>query len=138
MIDKDITETLLTAAQKVKNRAYAPYSHYQVGAALLTKSGQIYVGCNIENASYGATNCAERTALFSAIASGEKDFEAIALVGGYENQIDGHIVPCGICCQALSEFCDKDFLIIIKNEESYRTIKLQDLFPYAFSSQNLK
>lgn len=137
MLDENNILSLLEKAKQARNRAYAPYSHYRVGAALLAKSGKVYHGCNVENASFGATNCAERTALFSAIVDGLHDFEAIAVVGGLNETLDDSILPCGICCQALSEFCSKDFPIILTKGNSYRVVTLGELFPYAFSSQNL-
>lgn len=137
MLEKNTIITLLEEAKQARDRAYAPYSHYRVGAALLAKNGNVYPGCNVENASFGATNCAERTALFSAIADGVLDFEAIAVVGGLNETLDDSILPCGICCQALSEFCNKDFPVILTKGDSYRVLTLGDIFPYTFSSQNL-
>lgn len=137
MLEKNTIITLLEKAKQARDRAYAPYSHYRVGAALLAKNGNVYPGCNVENASFGATNCAERTALFSAIADGVLDFEAIAVVGGLNETLDDSILPCGICCQALSEFCNKDFPVILTKGDSYRVLTLGDIFPYTFSSQNL-
>ena len=136
MINENIAIELLKHAKIARKNAYAPYSHYHVGAALLAKNGKTYLGCNIENASFGATNCAERTALFSAIAEGVHEFEAIAVVGGIHQTIDESILPCGICCQALSEFCEKELPIILSQGDSFRVITLGELFPHAFSSQN--
>lgn len=137
MINEKEALYLLETAKKARQNAYAPYSGYLVGAALLAKDGAVYIGCNVENASFGATNCAERTALFSAIAGGVRDFQAIAVVGGTYGSLDETILPCGICCQALSEFCAQDFPIVLAKEESYRIVTLKELFPHAFSSQNL-
>lgn len=137
MINEKITIQLLETANQARENAYAPYSKYRVGAALLARNGNIYVGCNIENASFGATNCAERTALFSAISDGVREFEAIAIVGGVDNTIDESILPCGICCQVMSEFCTKDFPVILPYKDSYRIVTLGEIFPHAFSSQNL-
>ena len=137
MIDERDIMRLLEQANMARENAYAPYSKYRVGAALLAKDGEVFFGCNVENASYGATNCAERTALFSAVANGIRDFQAIAVVGGMGDVLDEAILPCGICCQALSEFCSKEFPIILTHKDSYRVITLGDLFPNAFSSQNL-
>ena len=137
MLEKNTIIGLLEKAKQARDRAYAPYSYYRVGAALLAKNGNVYPGCNVENASFGATNCAERTALFSAIADGVLDFEAIAVVGGLNETLDDSILPCGICCQALSEFCNKDFPVILTKGDSYRVLTLGDIFPYTFSSQNL-
>lgn len=111
-------QELLAIAQQARQRAYAPYSHFAVGAALLTKSGKVYPGCNIENASFGATNCAERTAFFSAVFAGEREFEAIAIVGGPEDTKNHRFCPpCGICRQVMREFCDLDFKIYLENGE---------------------
>lgn len=137
MMDRTIAIQLLETAKKARRNAYAPYSKYHVGAALLAKNGKVYIGCNVENASFGATNCAERTALFTAIADGVRDFEAIAVAGGLGDALDEGILPCGICCQALSEFCTKDFPVILTNENSYRILTLGELFPHSFSSENL-
>lgn len=137
MIDERDIVRLLESAKNARENAYAPYSKYRVGAALLAKDGEVFLGCNVENASFGATNCAERTALFSAVANGVREFQAIAVVGGLGEGLDETILPCGICCQALSEFCPKEFPIILAQGDSYRVITLGELFPYAFSSQNL-
>lgn len=137
MIHEKVAIQLLEKAKAARLNAYAPYSNYHVGAALLTENGKVYVGCNVENASFGATNCAERTALFSAIADGVRQFEAIAVAGGLGDTLDESILPCGICCQALSEFCDKDFPVILTKGDSYRILTLGELFPHAFSSKNL-
>ena len=118
--------------------SYAPYSGYHVGAALLAKNGNIYAGCNIENASYGATNCAERTAFFKAVSEGVKDFEAIAIVGApadaaAENTFSEYAYPCGICRQVMQEFCKKDFgIIVAKSTEDYKKYTLQELLPFGF------
>ena len=137
MINEKITIQLLETANQARENAYAPYSKYRVGAALLAQNGNVYTGCNIENASFGATNCAERTALFSAISDGVREFEAIAIVGGVDHTIDEAILPCGICCQVMSEFCTKDFPVILPYKDSYRIVTLGEIFPHAFSSQNL-
>ena len=137
MINEKEAVYLLETAKKARQNAYAPYSGYLVGAALLAKNGEVYIGCNVENASFGVTNCAERTALFSAIADGAREFQAIAVVGGTYDNLDETILPCGICCQALSEFCAQDFPIVLTKEKSYRIMTLKELFPHAFSSQNL-
>ena len=137
MIDTTKAKQLLETAKKARLNAYAPYSHYHVGAALLAQNGKTYIGCNVENASFGVTNCAERTALFSAIADGMHEFEAIAVAGGLGETLDDSILPCGVCCQALSEFCKMDFPVIFTSKDSYRVLTLGELFPYAFSSQNL-
>ncbi len=126
-------QKLIRAALEARKNSYSPYSGYSVGAALLTSDGKIFTGCNIENASYGATMCAERTALFTAVAAGCKKFEAIAIVGGKADEEDLPY-PCGICRQALSEFCDRDFKIIIaKNENDFEEYTLSDMLPHSFT-----
>ncbi len=120
-------DALIAAAQQVRKNAYAPYSQFQVGAALLGKSGRIYVGCNVENASYGLTICAERNAVFSAIAAGEREFVALVVAGK-----DAQVFPCGACRQVLSEFCD-DLPIRIVGENGEQTeTSLRELLPHAF------
>jgi len=127
-------EKLVRLASEAMKRAYAPYSGYFVGAALLTKAGKVYTGCNIENSAYGPTNCAERTAFFKAVSEGERDFAAIAVVGGKGGEITGIFPPCGVCRQVMQEFCDPDFLIHMggKNGE-IQTVSLENLLPYGFS-----
>lgn len=132
---------LILEAKKAREHAYAPYSHHTVGAALVSKSGAIYHGCNIENAAYGPTNCAERTAFFKAVYDGVREFEKIAIVGGVEGT-DGNVpcAPCGVCRQVMMEFCNPDdFKIILaagENEEI--ELLLRDLLPYGFGPGNLK
>ena len=107
------TEELIKAAMEAKEHAYAPYSHFRVGAALLTKSGKVYQGCNIENAGYSPTNCAERTAFFKAVYEGEREFAAIAINGDG----DDYLYPCGVCRQVMAEFCEPDtFRIFVPKE----------------------
>ena len=129
---KPTNAELISAAKEAAKKAYSPYSNFCVGAALLTKSGKIYKGCNIENSSFSVTNCAERTALFSAVADGEREFEAIAIVGGKNGTFSEPCFPCGVCRQALSEFCDKDTRIIIADGDSYKEYTLADLLPESF------
>lgn len=129
---------LFIIAKEAMRNSYAPYSNYNVGAALLCKSGKIYMGCNVENASYSLTNCAERTALFSAIANGEKEFEAICIVGGKKGEITDYAMPCGACRQALSELCDAGFKVIIGIDESnIIEYTLKELLPFSFNKSNL-
>lgn len=134
-----IKELIQTALDARKN-AYAPYSHYQVGAALLSSDGTIYSGCNIENASYGATNCAERTAFFSAVNEGKRDFRAIAITGGLEGgEISDYAVPCGICRQIMQEFCGDDFQVIVaKNTEDFRQYPLSEILPFGFDGDKIR
>lgn len=136
---------LLQYALEARKKSYSPYSHFQVGAALLTKDGQVYKGCNIENAAYGPTNCAERTAFFKAVSEGVFDFEAIAIVGGMEGADRLELcAPCGVCRQVMMEFCDPEqFAIILgtgteQGIEEIRTYKLKDLMPMGFGPENLK
>ena len=125
-------ELILQAEQAMKN-AYAPYSGFTVGAALLAKSGKVYTGCNVENASFGVTNCAERTALFKAVSEGERGFVSIAIVGGKGGKVGDFCYPCGVCRQALSEFTDISFKILLKNGEGdIISTTLYDLLPNAF------
>lgn len=132
-------DELITTAIKMTEKSYAPYSHFHVGAALLDKNGKIWTGCNVENAAYGPSNCAERTAVFKAVSEGVKEFQAIAIAGGAENS-DGKVViqdfcpPCGVCRQVLSEFCSKDFKIILVNGKSeIKEFTLGELLPQSFS-----
>ncbi len=129
---------LFILAKEAMQNSYAPYSNYNVGAALLTKNGYIYKGCNIENASYSVTCCAERVALFSAIASGENEFEAICIVGGKNGELSDYAMPCGVCRQALSEFCDEDFKVYVGiNENDIKGFNLSELLPYSFNKSKL-
>lgn len=132
---------LLEEAKKARLKAYTPYSNFKVGAALLTKSGKVYLGCNIENATYTPTNCAERTAFFKAVSEGEREFEKIAIVGAKDGE-DANVMcsPCGVCRQVMTEFCDpKEFQIILANgENTCRVMTLEELLPCGFSSSNLK
>lgn len=124
---------LIKAAVKAAENAYVPYSHFTVGAALITKEGKIYTGCNIENSAYSPTNCAERTAFFKAVSEGERDFAAIAVVGGKNGDFSDFCSPCGVCRQVMAEFCQEDFTIIMgKADGSYRTATLRELLPERF------
>lgn len=129
---------LMHSAQKARENSYSPYSHFRVGAALLTKSGKVYTGCNVENAGFSATNCAERTAIFKAVSEGERDFEAIAIIGGRDGETSAFCAPCGVCRQVIAEFCNKDFKIILGNEENYKIYTLETLLPFAFTDRDLK
>ena len=131
-------KSLIIEAQKIRESSYSPYSHFQVGAALLTKSGKVYTGCNIENAGYSATNCAERTAIFKAVSEGERDFEAIAIVGGKKGSAPSFCAPCGVCRQVIAEFCKNDFKIVLGNSEKYEVYTLETLLPFAFTDKDLK
>ncbi len=129
---------LMQRAVAARKMAYAPYSGFRVGAALLGKSGKVYTGCNVENAGYSPTNCAERTALFKAISEGEREFVSIAIVGGRYEEIAPFCAPCGVCRQALAEFCDSDFRVILGNEENIRSFTFGELLPFAFGKNDLK
>ena len=138
---------LIRSAFQARKRAYTPYSRFQVGAALLAKNGTVYQGCNIENASYPATNCAERTAFYKAVSEGVREFQAIAIVGGSvlypkaaeENQCTDLCSPCGICRQVMREFCKPDFkIILVKSEEEWKIYTLSELLPEGFGPENLE
>jgi len=125
---------LVEKALKYRERAYAPYSNFKVGAAVLFESGKVYGGCNIENASFGATNCAERTAIFKGISEGEVKIKAIALVGS----LNEYTYPCGICRQVLGEFGDENLKVILgKNGEDYIVTDMKTIFPGAFIKENI-
>ena len=123
------------AALDARQNAYCPYSHFAVGAAVLAKSGKIYAGCNIENATQGPGVCAERAALYKAVSEGEREFLAVAVAGGPEGrEPDGFCPPCGVCRQALAEFCAGEMpVILVKNSEETEVYRLKELFPLAFS-----
>ena len=131
-------EKLIELAKEAMKRAYAPYSAFQVGAALLCGDGTVYQGCNIENAAYGPSNCAERTAIFKAVYDGKRDLTAMAICGGKDGIITGACPPCGVCRQVLREFCQDDFIIyIVGAEGSYESCTLGELLPHSFSPNNL-
>ena len=125
-------EELCKLAIEAMAHAYAPYSGFKVGAALLCADGTVYQGCNIENAAYSPTNCAERTAFFKAVYDGHRDFTAIAVCGGKDGVITGAFPPCGVCRQVMREFCGDDFLIYLVNEKGFETVTLSDLLPFGF------
>ena len=130
-------ENLMELAKEAMEKAYAPYSHCQVGAALLCADGTVYQGCNIENAAYGPTNCAERTAIFKAVYDGHRDFTAIAVCGGMEGKITGSFPPCGVCRQVLREFCKDDFTVYLETADgTIQTLTLAQLLPYSFGADN--
>lgn len=131
---------LIDIALEARQMAYTPYSHHKVGAALLTKDGKVYRGCNIESASYTPSNCAERTAFFKAVSEGEREFEAIAIVGGFEDSpVLRLCAPCGVCRQVMMEFCDPEtFEIILCDEkDELHTYKLEELLPLGFGPSNM-
>ena len=128
-------EELVALAVEAMAHAYVPYSGYQVGAALLTSDGRVYQGCNIENASYTPTVCAERTAFFKAVYDGVRDFSAIAVVGGKNGEITGFFPPCGVCRQVMREFCGDDFTVYLGGANGeIMTLTLKDILPYSFSA----
>ena len=135
-------EQLIENAIEARKMAYTPYSKYKVGAALLSSDNKIIKGCNIENAAYGPTNCAERTAFFKAVSEGVKEFSAIAIVGGLENETDlfsGYAFPCGVCRQVMREFCDSEFEIVVaRSVTDYKVYTLGELLPECFGPDNLK
>lgn len=130
---------LIEQAIEARSHAYTPYSHFQVGAALLTKQGKVYKGCNIENAAYTPSNCAERTAIFKAVSEGEREFAAIAIVGSMEGESNTMPTgPCGVCRQVMAEFCSLDMPVIIaKSPADYITMTLGELLPLSFGPANL-
>lgn len=134
----DEKELCKAAIDAMKN-AYVPYSGYKVGAALLTDSKKVYNGCNIENAAYSPTVCAERVAFFNAISSGERKFRAIAVAGGKDGVISGAFPPCGVCRQVMAEFCSPDFaILVVTGTDSYKKYSLNELLPEAFTPKNIE
>lgn len=132
-------EDLCVLAVKATENAYVPYSGYRVGAALLTKSGKVYTGCNIENASYSPTVCAERTAIFKAVSEGEHKFLKIAVAGGKNGEITGEFPPCGVCRQVMAEFCGEDFeILVVKGENSFTKYKFSEILPFSFNPKHIK
>ena len=138
-MNREIIEEMIELAVKQLKYAYAPYSGFCVGAVLRTKSGRYYTGCNIENAAYTPTNCAERTAFFKAISEGERAFEAICIVGGKQGELTAYTAPCGVCRQVMMEFCNpEDFRIILAmGKEDYKIYTLKELLPLGFGVDNL-
>lgn len=138
-LNDDTCRRLIREAIQSLKYSYTPYSEFKVGAALLTKELKIYTGCNIENAAYSPTNCAERTAFFKAVSEGKRVFQAIAIVGGKNGKITDYCPPCGVCRQVMMEFCDpKTFLVILaKSEDDYWLYTLEELLPMGFGPMNL-
>ena len=125
---------LCKAAIDAMKNAYVPYSGYRVGAALMTEDGKLFTGCNIENASFSPTVCAERTAFFKAVYDGHRDFAAIAVCGGKDGVITGAFPPCGVCRQVMREFCADDFVIYLIHDTGFEAVTLSQLLPYSFSA----
>lgn len=132
---------LIALAVRARKNAYIPYSHYAVGAALIAGSGKVYTGCNIENAAYGPTNCAERTAIFKAVSEGEREIKVLAVVAAPEEReapFENYALPCGVCRQVMSEFAADDMRVLLaKSEDDYLDMSLDDILPLRFSSKEL-
>ena len=139
MADQKKIEELIDIAIEMTKKSYAPYSGFTVGAALLTKDGRIFTGCNIENAAYTPTNCAERTAFFKAVSEGVREFSAIAIAGGQNGIISQVTAPCGVCRQVMMEFCDSDTFEIYMavDKSNYKKATLKELLPEGFGPANL-
>ena len=128
---------LVEKAVKALENSYSPYSGFKVGAALLTKDGRVFVGCNIENASYPAGICAERSAIGNAVSAGAREFLKIAIAGGKNGEITDYCPPCGICRQVLSEFCGEDFEILLYNGKTVKSYRLSELLPHGFGREEV-
>lgn len=142
MLNNDTRTKLIRSAIEARRSAYAPYSEYYVGAALMCADGDIITGCNVENASYGATNCAERTAVFKAVSEGKRSFCAIAIAGGKHSEtgeVLDYAYPCGVCRQVLREFCipSEMTVIVCRSETDYKEMTLKELLPNSFGPENL-
>ena len=130
---------LMRLAEEARKLSYCPYSHFAVGAALLTCDGKVYTGCNIESASYTPTNCAERTAVFKAVSEGEREFAAIAIIGAPEGEKGRFCAPCGVCRQVLREFCEPEtFRVLLGTTEGVTSYTLAELLPVSFGPADLK
>ena len=138
-MDKQTVQKMIDLAIGQLAFSYVPYSGFRVGASLLTESGKIYTGCNIENASYTPTNCAERTAFFKAVSEGERKFKAICVVGGADGVLTAYAQPCGVCRQVMMEFCDPDTfqIILATDREQYEIFTLKEMLPMGFGPKNL-
>ncbi len=140
MVSEEIKRGLVAKALEARKKAYTPYSHHKVGAALLGTNDVVYTGCNIENAAYTPSNCAERTAFFKAVSEGQTEFKAIAIVGGMEDlEVLPFCAPCGVCRQVMREFCKADFEIILaKSVDEIKTYTLLEMLPEGFGPENLE
>lgn len=138
-MDKELVQKMIALATEQLNYSYAPYSNFKVGAALLTKAGKLYTGCNIENAAYTPTNCAERTAFFKAVSEGEREFQAICIVGGKDGVLTEYAAPCGVCRQVMMEFCNPETfqIILATGREQYEIFTLKEMLPLGFGPDNL-
>ena len=128
-------EELNALALSMRQRSHSPYSHFRVGAALECSDGTVFTGCNIENAAYGPTNCAERTAIFKAVYDGQRDFVAIAVCGGKDGVITSAFPPCGVCRQVMREFCEDDFMLYLVDEKGFEAASLAEILPFSFSAR---
>ena len=128
---------LMEKANEMRKTSYVPYSHFRVGAVLVTKDGKEYTGCNFENASFPATVCAERTAFAKAISEGEREFACIAIVGGREGEISPVCAPCGVCRQVMSEFCGSDFEVVLGTPDKFKVFKFDEVLPMRFTGDEL-
>lgn len=139
MVEKEQIRELVRTAIRQTEYSYVPYSGFRVGAALLAQNGCVYTGCNIENAAYTPSNCAERTAFFKAVSEGVKEFSAICVVGGKDGVLEEYAPPCGVCRQVMMEFCDPETfeIILAVSEETYEVFLLKDLIPKGFGPANL-
>ncbi len=138
-MDKKRIEEMIDLAIEQLKYSYTPYSHFKVGAALLTRDGKLYMGCNIENAAYTPTNCAERTAFFKAVSEGEREFQAICVVGGKDGVLTEYAAPCGVCRQVMMEFCNPETfrIILATSKEQYDIFTLKEMLPLGFGPDNL-
>ena len=138
-MDKKLAEEMIELAIGQLQYSYTPYSGFKVGAVLLTKDGKFYTGCNIENAAFTPTNCAERTAFFKAVSEGEREFRAICIVGGKDGALTEYAAPCGVCRQVMMEFCDPETfqIILATGKEQYEIFTLKELLPQGFGPTNL-
>ncbi len=133
MLEQAVIKRMIIDAQAARDKAYAPYSSFRVGAAVYTENGQIYSGCNVENSSYGAANCAERTAIYKAVSEGHRHIKAVAVVAGMKSEKTVYTSPCGICRQVIAEFGDGDtYIIMAESPDEYKIVTLKELFPYSF------
>lgn len=138
-MDRELIQKMIDLAIEQLQYSYTPYSHFKVGAALLTKDGKLYTGCNIENAAYTPTNCAERTVFFKAVSEGEREFRAICIVGGKDGVLTEYAAPCGVCRQVMMEFCNPEtfHIILATGKEQYEIFTLKELLPLGFGPANL-
>lgn len=139
-INTDTIKNMINLAIEQIKYSYAPYSDFKVGAVLMSKTGKLYTGCNIENAAYTPTNCAERTAFFKAISQGEREFMGICIVGGKGGKIEEMTAPCGVCRQVMMEFCNSESfeIILAVNENNYKIFKLKEILPLGFGPENIR